>query len=152
MLTATSYSDDLNPLYVYEAKMSLLIRMSQSRAGAERLLEARRALHSTSLTSRAWAKATRNFLYRDVCVNSTVQLYLLLRSLATNPALRPLVGGLIWMGKLDGVDASTDTTSGEFPSFRRSGASLPCLPPLSALIYAPPKQVYASSKLSPFSR
>ena len=41
MLTATSYSDDLNPLYVYEAKMSLLIRMSQSRAGAERLLEAR---------------------------------------------------------------------------------------------------------------
>ncbi|CCM02106.1 uncharacterized protein FIBRA_04183 [Fibroporia radiculosa] len=33
--------DDLNPLYVYEAKMSLLIRMSQTRQGAERLLEAR---------------------------------------------------------------------------------------------------------------
>ena len=32
---------DLNPLYVYESKMSLLIRMSQTRQGAERLLEAR---------------------------------------------------------------------------------------------------------------
>ncbi|KAG6331906.1 hypothetical protein ID866_7182, partial [Astraeus odoratus] len=32
--------DDLNPLYVYEAKMSLLIRMAQVRQGAERLLEA----------------------------------------------------------------------------------------------------------------
>ncbi len=33
--------DDLNPLYVYEAKMSLLVRMAQTRQGAERLLEAR---------------------------------------------------------------------------------------------------------------
>jgi nuclear pore complex protein Nup205 len=33
--------DDLNPLYVYEAKMSFLIRMAQTRPGAERLLEAR---------------------------------------------------------------------------------------------------------------
>ncbi|EAU87534.1 hypothetical protein CC1G_11206 [Coprinopsis cinerea okayama7 len=32
--------DDLNPLYVYEAKMSLFIRMAQTRSGAERLLEA----------------------------------------------------------------------------------------------------------------
>lgn len=32
--------DDLNPLYVYEAKMSFFIRMSQTRLGAERLLEA----------------------------------------------------------------------------------------------------------------
>jgi len=32
--------DDLNSLYVYEAKMSLFIRMAQSRAGAERLLDA----------------------------------------------------------------------------------------------------------------
>ncbi|KAK7055118.1 nucleoporin Nup186/Nup192/Nup205 [Favolaschia claudopus] len=32
--------DDLNPLYVYEAKMSLFVRMSQTRLGAERLLEA----------------------------------------------------------------------------------------------------------------
>lgn len=30
----------MNPLYVYEAKMSLLIRMAQTRSGAERLLEA----------------------------------------------------------------------------------------------------------------
>ena len=33
--------DDLNALYVYEAKMSLLVRMCQSRCGAERLLESR---------------------------------------------------------------------------------------------------------------
>ncbi|KAI0033042.1 nucleoporin Nup186/Nup192/Nup205 [Vararia minispora EC-137] len=33
--------DDLNALYVYEAKMSLLVRVAQSRAGAERLLDAR---------------------------------------------------------------------------------------------------------------
>ncbi|KAG2143441.1 nucleoporin Nup186/Nup192/Nup205 [Suillus bovinus] len=33
--------DDLNPLYVYESKMSFLIRMAQTRLGAERLLEAR---------------------------------------------------------------------------------------------------------------
>ncbi|KAJ7082267.1 hypothetical protein B0H15DRAFT_994091 [Mycena belliarum] len=32
--------DDLNPLYVYEAKMSLLVRMAQTQSGAERLLEA----------------------------------------------------------------------------------------------------------------
>ncbi|KAF8154003.1 nucleoporin Nup186/Nup192/Nup205 [Crassisporium funariophilum] len=31
--------DDLNSLYVYEAKMSLFVRMAQSRSGAERLLE-----------------------------------------------------------------------------------------------------------------
>jgi nuclear pore complex protein Nup205 len=34
-------TDDLNALYVYEAKMSFFIRIAQSRAGAERLLEAR---------------------------------------------------------------------------------------------------------------
>ncbi|KAI0063325.1 hypothetical protein BV25DRAFT_416650 [Artomyces pyxidatus] len=33
--------DDLNPLYVYEAKMSLLIRIARTRQGAERLLESR---------------------------------------------------------------------------------------------------------------
>ena len=33
-------ADDLNPLYVYEAKMSLFTRMAQTRPGAERLLEA----------------------------------------------------------------------------------------------------------------
>ncbi len=35
-----SFSDDLNALYVYESKMSLFIRIAQSRIGAERLLEA----------------------------------------------------------------------------------------------------------------
>lgn len=39
--TEEDYPDDLNPLYVYEAKMSFLIRMAQTRPGAERLLEAR---------------------------------------------------------------------------------------------------------------
>ncbi|KAI0289640.1 nucleoporin Nup186/Nup192/Nup205 [Russula brevipes] len=33
--------DDLNSLYVYEAKMSLFIRIGQTRQGAERLIEAR---------------------------------------------------------------------------------------------------------------
>lgn len=33
--------DDLNPLYIYESKMSLLSRMAQSRSGAERLVESR---------------------------------------------------------------------------------------------------------------
>ncbi|KAL0061756.1 hypothetical protein AAF712_011359 [Marasmius tenuissimus] len=33
--------DDLNPLYVYEAKMSFFIRLAQTRAGAERLLQSR---------------------------------------------------------------------------------------------------------------
>jgi len=33
-------TDDLNPLYVFEAKISLLIRIAQTRNGAERLLEA----------------------------------------------------------------------------------------------------------------
>ena len=36
----TDLADDLNPLYVYEAKMSLFARMAQIRHGAERLLEA----------------------------------------------------------------------------------------------------------------
>src|SRR6266566_4298726 len=33
--------DDLNSLYVYEAKMSLFIRIAQTRQGAERLMESR---------------------------------------------------------------------------------------------------------------
>ena len=41
ILTNVPDADDLNALYVYEAKMSLFVRMTQSRAGAERLLEAR---------------------------------------------------------------------------------------------------------------
>jgi len=36
-----SSADDLNALYVYETKMSLLIQISQTRQGAERLLESR---------------------------------------------------------------------------------------------------------------
>ena len=40
MLTHSS-TDDLNALYVYETKMSLLIQVSQTRQGAERLLESR---------------------------------------------------------------------------------------------------------------
>jgi len=33
--------DDMNVLYIYEAKMSLFVRMTQSKQGAERLLESR---------------------------------------------------------------------------------------------------------------
>jgi nuclear pore complex protein Nup205 len=35
------FIDDLNALYVYETKMSLLMQISQTRQGAERLLESR---------------------------------------------------------------------------------------------------------------
>jgi nuclear pore complex protein Nup205 len=31
--------DNLNPLYIYEAKMSLFTQLAQSRAGAERLVD-----------------------------------------------------------------------------------------------------------------
>lgn len=34
-------SDDLNPLFVYEAKMSFLIRLAENRRGAERLIDCR---------------------------------------------------------------------------------------------------------------
>lgn len=34
-------ADDMNSLYVYESKMSLFTRMSQTRVGAEKLLDAR---------------------------------------------------------------------------------------------------------------
>ena len=37
----TNVIDDLNPLYIYESKMSLLSRMAQSRECAERLIESR---------------------------------------------------------------------------------------------------------------
>ena len=40
-LVVNGQSDDLNSLYVYEAKMSLLTRIAQTRSGAERLIEAR---------------------------------------------------------------------------------------------------------------
>lgn len=38
---ANGIADDLNPLYVYEAKMSLFTQMALTRQGAERLLESR---------------------------------------------------------------------------------------------------------------
>lgn len=41
MHVLTSPSENLDALYVYEAKMSLFIKMAQSKPGAERLLEAR---------------------------------------------------------------------------------------------------------------
>lgn len=34
-------ADNLNPLYVYEAKTALLVRIAQTRQGAERLLDSR---------------------------------------------------------------------------------------------------------------
>jgi nuclear pore complex protein Nup205 len=35
----TPLSENLNPLYIFESKMSLMSRMAQTRGGAERLTE-----------------------------------------------------------------------------------------------------------------
>ena len=69
------YADDLNSLYVYEAKMSLLTRMSQTRAGAERLLEARLIpiladcdfIDTRPESDKAFVGASRSFARRRRC-------------------------------------------------------------------------------------
>ncbi|ESK89924.1 nucleoporin [Moniliophthora roreri MCA 2997] len=68
--------DDLNPLYVYEAKMSLFIRMAQTRLGAERLLETRLipALAQCDYLD-ARPEADSSFVDRDTFLPSAVQRY-----------------------------------------------------------------------------
>lgn len=39
-----TFAEELNQLYVWEARMSLLTRMAQTRSGAERLIENRMLL------------------------------------------------------------------------------------------------------------
>ncbi|TFY64741.1 hypothetical protein EVJ58_g2418 [Rhodofomes roseus] len=83
--------DDLNMLYVYEAKMSHLIRMSQSRQGAERLLESRAipVLADCDYLD-ARPEADQAFMDNDSFLPSAVQRYHQLFL----PALQ-LVGGIL---------------------------------------------------------
>ncbi|KAL1938972.1 hypothetical protein VTO73DRAFT_11125 [Trametes versicolor] len=87
--------EDLNPLYVYEAKMSLLIRMAQSRQGAERLLEARALpILADCDYLDARPEADQAFLDRDSFLPSAVQRYHQLFM----PALQLVSGMLITLG------------------------------------------------------
>ncbi|KAG7087591.1 hypothetical protein E1B28_013544 [Marasmius oreades] len=68
--------DDLNPLYVYEAKMSFFIRLAQTRAGAERLLEA----HLIPVLAQcdyldARPEADSSFVDHDTFLPSAIQRY-----------------------------------------------------------------------------
>ncbi|KAI0651312.1 nucleoporin Nup186/Nup192/Nup205 [Trametes meyenii] len=88
--------DDLNPLYVYEAKMSLLIRMAQTRQGAERLLEARvLPILADCDYLDARPEADQAFLDRDSFLPSAVQRYHQLFM----PALQLVSGMLITLGQ-----------------------------------------------------
>ncbi|KAH9856365.1 nucleoporin Nup186/Nup192/Nup205 [Lenzites betulinus] len=87
--------DDLNSLYVYEAKMSLLIRMAQTRQGAERLLEARvLPILADCDYIDARPEADQAFLDRDSFLPSAVQRYHQLFM----PALQLVSGMLITLG------------------------------------------------------
>ncbi|KAH9929472.1 nucleoporin Nup186/Nup192/Nup205 [Fomitopsis serialis] len=87
--------DDLNSLYVYEAKMSLLIRMSQSRQGAERLLESRTipVLADCEYLD-ARPEADQAFMDHDSFLPSAVQRYHQLFL----PALQLVSGILVTLG------------------------------------------------------
>ncbi|CDO70405.1 hypothetical protein BN946_scf184999.g46 [Trametes cinnabarina] len=87
--------DDLNPLYVYEAKMSLLVRMAQTRQGAERLLESRvLPILADCDYLDARPEADQAFLDRDSFLPSAVQRYHQLFM----PALQLVSGMLITLG------------------------------------------------------
>ncbi|OCH88950.1 hypothetical protein OBBRIDRAFT_888752 [Obba rivulosa] len=87
--------DDLNALYVYEAKMSLLIRMAQGRQGAERLLEARAIpilAECDYLDARP--EADQAFLDQDSFLPSAIQRYHQLFM----PAIELVTGMLVILG------------------------------------------------------
>ncbi|KAI0776838.1 nucleoporin Nup186/Nup192/Nup205 [Trametes elegans] len=87
--------DDLNPLYVYEAKMSLLVRMTQTRQGAERLLESRvLPILADCDYLDARPEADQAFLDQDSFLPSAVQRYHQLFM----PALQLVSGILITLG------------------------------------------------------
>ncbi|KAJ7619541.1 nucleoporin Nup186/Nup192/Nup205 [Roridomyces roridus] len=68
--------DDLNPLYVYEAKMSLFVRMAQTRLGAERLLEAQLIpILSQCDYLDARPEADQSFMDYDSFLPSAIQRY-----------------------------------------------------------------------------
>ncbi|KAG0707241.1 nucleoporin Nup186/Nup192/Nup205 [Suillus ampliporus] len=87
--------DDLNPLYVYEAKMSFLIRMAQTRPGAERLLEARifpTLSQCEFLDTRP--EADQSFMDQDSFLPSAIQRY----HQIFMPALQLVAGMLTTLG------------------------------------------------------
>ncbi|KAF9463318.1 nucleoporin Nup186/Nup192/Nup205 [Collybia nuda] len=68
--------DDLNPLYVYEAKMSLFVRMTQTRGGAERLLEAQLIpMFAKCDYLDARPEADQSFMDQDSFLPSAIQRY-----------------------------------------------------------------------------
>ncbi|KAF9556462.1 hypothetical protein CPC08DRAFT_641486 [Agrocybe pediades] len=68
--------DDLNALYVYESKMSLFIRMTQTRTGAERLLEARLlAILAQCDYLDTRPEANQSFIDQDSFLPSAIQRY-----------------------------------------------------------------------------
>ncbi|KAH7924355.1 hypothetical protein BV22DRAFT_1035258 [Leucogyrophana mollusca] len=68
--------DDLNPLYVYEAKMSLFIRIAQTRPGAERLLEAQiLPILAQCEYLDARPEADQSFMDQDSFLPSAIQRY-----------------------------------------------------------------------------
>ncbi|KAJ7682921.1 nucleoporin Nup186/Nup192/Nup205 [Mycena rosella] len=68
--------DDLNPLYVYEAKMSLFVRMAQTRLGAERLLEAQLVpILSQCDYLDARPEADQSFMDQDSFLPSAIHRY-----------------------------------------------------------------------------
>ncbi|EMD35026.1 hypothetical protein CERSUDRAFT_125016 [Gelatoporia subvermispora B] len=87
--------EDLNVLYVYEAKMSLLNRMAQGRQGAERLLEARviPALAGCDYLD-ARPEADQAFLDQDSFLPSAIQRYHQLFM----PAIELVAGMLVTLG------------------------------------------------------
>ncbi|KAF8890672.1 nucleoporin Nup186/Nup192/Nup205 [Infundibulicybe gibba] len=87
--------DDLNPLYVYEAKLSLFIRMSQTRAGSERLLESQLIpvlAQCDYLDARP--EADQSFMEHDSFLPSAIQRYHQLFM----PALQVIDGMLATLG------------------------------------------------------
>ncbi|KAF9477995.1 hypothetical protein BDN70DRAFT_880524 [Pholiota conissans] len=87
--------EDLNSLYVYEAKMSLFIRMTQTRAGAERLLEAQLLpilAQCDYLDTRP--EADQAFIDQDSFLPSAIQRYHQLLM----PALQVVAGVIATLG------------------------------------------------------
>ncbi|KAI6038837.1 nucleoporin Nup186/Nup192/Nup205 [Pisolithus marmoratus] len=92
--------DDLNPLYVYEAKMALFTRMAQFRAGAERLLEAQilpTLAQCEYLDTRP--EADQSFMDHDSFLPSAIQRYHQLFM----PALQLVVAMLASLGVKHGT-------------------------------------------------
>ncbi|EIN05826.1 hypothetical protein PUNSTDRAFT_137309 [Punctularia strigosozonata HHB-11173 SS5] len=107
--------DDVNALYVYEAKLSFFIRVSQSRSGAERLLDARivQTLASCDyLDSRP--EADQAFIDRDSFLPSAVERYHQLFM----PALQLIVGILSALG--DGHATATKQVMNFLTSHRET--------------------------------